>query len=164
MASTVEKGGTFRDVVVSMLEAAGFAAETETREDFKKVDARWLRQEIDGLVKSYVETKDYAGILGKAECLEFLSEYGTLVENGHADRAWLVSKGPISPDGRAAIDAKRGLKALTFAEFQRRILGLRWLPARASGQVRNGGHRQLVCPSTHRCWRRTGRGGAGLDR
>jgi malate dehydrogenase (oxaloacetate-decarboxylating)(NADP+) len=23
---------------------------------------------------------------------------------------------------------------------------------------------KLVCPSTHRCWRRTGRGGAGLDR
>lgn len=124
MTSTIEKGDTFRDLIVSMLEAAGFAAETEGREDFKKVDARWLRQEIDGLVKSYVETKDYAGTLGKAECLEFLAEYGTLVENGRADRAWLISKGPISPDGRAAVDAKRGLKALTFAEFQRRILGL----------------------------------------
>src|SRR5215831_18819707 len=31
---------------------------------------------------------------------------------------------PLSPDGRALVDAKRGCKAMTFAELQRRLLGL----------------------------------------
>ena len=46
------------------------------------------------------------------------------VECGDADRAWLVANGPLSPDGRALVDAKRGCKAMTFAELQRRLLGL----------------------------------------
>ena len=37
-ASTLSKGNAFRDLVASMLEAAGFVAETEVRESFKKVD------------------------------------------------------------------------------------------------------------------------------
>jgi hypothetical protein len=45
MTSTIEKGNTFRNLVASMLEAAGFVAETETREQFKKVDVRWRRED-----------------------------------------------------------------------------------------------------------------------
>jgi hypothetical protein len=122
--STLEKGDSFRDHVASMLEGAGFVAETETREQFKKVDVRWRREDIDGQQRYLVEAKDYTGTLGKDQCTEFVAEYGTLVENGKADRAWLVSKGAISADGRALVDDKRGCKAMTFAEFQRRLLGL----------------------------------------
>lgn len=124
MTSTVEKGDSFRDTVVSMLEAAGFAAESEVREEFKKADARWWREEIDGRMTQLLETKNYDGTLGKAECAEFAAEYGGLVRSGRAHRAWLISKGPISPDGRALVDNEPGLKAMTFAEFQRRLLGV----------------------------------------
>jgi hypothetical protein len=122
--STIAKGNAFRDLVASMLEAAGFVAETETREKFKKVDVRWRREDIDGLQKYFVEAKDHAGTLDKEECGKFATEYGTLIESGDADRAWLVSKGQLSADGRALIDSKRGCKAMTFVEFQRRLLGL----------------------------------------
>jgi hypothetical protein len=124
MATTIQKGDTFRDLVASMLEASGFIAETETRERFKKVDVRWRREDLDGPVKYFVEAKDHAGTLGMDECREFLQDYGTLVDGAHADRAWLISKGQLSPDGRAMVDEKRGCKAMTFAEFQRRLLGL----------------------------------------
>ncbi|CUX66060.1 conserved hypothetical protein [Agrobacterium tumefaciens str. Kerr 14] len=124
ITSTVEKGNAFRDLVVSMLEAAGFACESEIRQNFKKVDAIWRRDDIDGSRLYGIETKDYKSALSKDECVKFAYEYGTLVDAGNLDSAWLVSRGEISPDGRAAIDAKRGLKAFTFAEFQRRLLGL----------------------------------------
>ncbi|WP_271669543.1 NACHT domain-containing protein [Bradyrhizobium sp. CCBAU 51627] len=122
--NTIEKGNAFRDLVASMLESASFIAETETRENFKKVDVRWRREDLDGPLRYFVEAKDYEGTLGLAECREFVSDYGALIESNDADRAWLISKGPISPDGRALVDAKRGCKAMTFAEFQRRLLGL----------------------------------------
>jgi Restriction endonuclease len=122
--TTIERGNTFRDLVASMLEAAGFVAETETREQFKKVDVRWRREDIDGLQKYLVEAKDHAGTLSKDECGTFVTEYGGLIDSGDADRAWLVSKGQLSADGRALVDNKRGCKAMTFAEFQRRLLGL----------------------------------------
>jgi hypothetical protein len=122
--STTEKGDAFRELVVSMLEAAGFVAEPETRTDFKKTDARWRREDLDGQVRYLVETKDYEGTLPKAECTEFVTEYGTLLENKHADRAWLISKGPVSPDGRALVDAKANCRCMTFVEFQRRLLGI----------------------------------------
>jgi hypothetical protein len=72
MTTTTEKGNAFRDLVVSMLEAAGFVAETEVRIAFKKVDTRWRREEIDDPVRHLVEAKDYAGTLGLDECREFL--------------------------------------------------------------------------------------------
>lgn len=122
--STTQKGNAFRDLVASMLEAASFVAETETREEFKKVDVRWRREDLDGPLKYVVEAKDHEGTLGLPECREFVVDYGTLIDKDDADRAWLVSKGPISPDGRALVDGKRGCKAMTFAEFQRRLLGL----------------------------------------
>src|SRR5262249_2346413 len=112
MTTTIQKGDTFRDLVASMLEAAGFIAETETREHFKKVDVRWRREDLDGPLKYFVEAKDHAGTLGMDECREFLQDYGTLVDGGHADRAWLISKGQLSPDGRAMVDEKRGCKAM----------------------------------------------------
>src|SRR4029077_5791345 len=79
---------------------------------------------LNGPVKYLVEAKDYTGTLGMDECREFLGDYGTLVDSGYADHAWLISKGPVSPDGRALVDAKRRLKCMTFAEFQRRLMGL----------------------------------------
>jgi hypothetical protein len=74
--SKVEKGNAFRDLVASMLDAAGFVAEAETRERFKKVDIRWRREDIDGPVRYVVEAR--SGPLGMTECREFLTEYGRL--------------------------------------------------------------------------------------
>src|SRR5436305_3738322 len=76
--TAVQKGNAFRDLIASMLEAAGFAAETETRERFKKVDVRWRREDLDGPVKYVVEARDHAVTVGLDECREFLIEYGTL--------------------------------------------------------------------------------------
>lgn len=122
--TTIQKGNAFRDLVASLLESAGFSAETETREQFKKVDVRWRREDLDGPLKYVVEAKDHVGTLGMDECREFLVDYGSLVDSRHADRAWLISKNQLSPDGRAMVDNKVGCKAMTFAEFQRRLLGL----------------------------------------
>src|SRR5262249_54215785 len=122
--TSTAKGNAFRDLVASMLDAAGFVAEPETRERFKRVDVRWRREDLDWPIKYVVEARDHAGTAGLDECREFLAEYGTLLECGDADRAWLVANGPLSPDGRALVDAKRGCKAMTFAELQRRLLGL----------------------------------------
>lgn len=58
-----------------MLEAAGFVAEAETREQFKKVDVRWRREDLDGPLKYAVEAKDHVGTLGMGECRDFLTDY-----------------------------------------------------------------------------------------
>src|SRR5262249_11750841 len=89
-----------------------------------KVDIRWWREDLDGPLKYFVETKDHAETHALHQCRDFLSEYGTLVEAGRADRAWLVSNGHLTADARALVDAKPGCKAMTFAEFQLRLLGL----------------------------------------
>ncbi|RWC07550.1 MAG: hypothetical protein EOS52_32920 [Mesorhizobium sp.] len=124
MASTIQKGNAFRDHVASILEAAGFYSESEIRVNHKKVDVRWIREDIDGLVRYGVEAKDYAKTLSLEECREFVTDYGALLDSRLIDKAWLVSRGDVSPDGRALIDARPGLKCLTYAELQRRLMGL----------------------------------------
>lgn len=124
MTSSLAKGDAFRDLVDEVLTAAGFRTRPESRLVFKKVDniALWTRDELQGSVRYLFETKDYDGTLPKAECVEFITEYGSLVRSRDADQAWLISKGPISPDGKALIDNEPGLQCLTFLEFQRRLL------------------------------------------
>lgn len=70
--SSVEKGNAFRDLVVSMLEAAGFASESEIRKNFKKVDAIWRRDDIDGPRLHGTETKDYMATLTKTNASTLL--------------------------------------------------------------------------------------------
>lgn len=120
--STIEKGNAFRDLVASILAAANFEPTTETRNDFKKTDCMWVVPEFDGPVRFIGEAKDHGKALTMAYCSEFVAQYGTLVEAKKADRAWLISNGPISPDGRALVDLKTNLRAMTFEEFQRKIL------------------------------------------
>jgi hypothetical protein len=126
MISTTDKGNAFRDVVDQVLSAAGFRTDPEARVHFKKVDNRavYIRDEMNGVVRYLFETKDYEGALPKEACIHFAEEYGTLVDNGEADYAWLVSKGPISPDGKAFVEKRRGLQCLTFVQLQRRLLQL----------------------------------------
>lgn len=123
MAEALKRGNEFRDLVDRVLAAAGFRTSVESRVDFKKVDniAIWTRDEIQGPARYAFEAKDFSGTLPKDECAEFASEYGILVRNRSADCAWLVSRGPISPDGKALIEAA-GLRCSTFLEFQRRLL------------------------------------------
>jgi hypothetical protein len=124
--TTTEQGNTFRDEVCSLLSTAGFnEVKAEIRADFKKADAStiWSSDSILGTLRFLIEAKSYSGTLPKEECALFVTEYLALLENGHADHAWLISKGPISPDGRALIEArqKAGLKCFTFAELQRHL-------------------------------------------
>jgi hypothetical protein len=123
MTSTKISGDTFRDFVGSMLAAAGFKPSNEIRVNHKKVDLVWERYGIDGRTRYLVECKNYTKTLGLDECREFKEDYRDLIANGEADYAWLISKGDISPDGRASVEAVRGLKCFTFAEFQRRLYG-----------------------------------------
>jgi hypothetical protein len=125
MSTTVDRGNTFRDLVLSLLRASGKKALSEKREAFKKVDiaCEWY-DAIDGHRILLVEAKDFNGTLPKRECVEFVAEYGTLVRNDHADGAWLVSRNPVSADARALVAANRGLRCLTFEEFQRQLLQL----------------------------------------
>src|SRR5262245_48047267 len=74
MESTVDKGNRFRDLLVSMLEAAGFAAEGEVRVGHKKVDTKWRREETDGSVQYLVEAKDYESTIDLDLCRDFLSD------------------------------------------------------------------------------------------
>lgn len=124
MTTALEKGDAFRDTVDLVLAAAGFRTNPEARVNFKKVDniAIWSRDDLAGPVTFLFETKDYKGTLPKSECQEFVAEYGSLVRSRHADHAWLISHGPISPDGKALIENEPGLKCFTFWEFQRRLL------------------------------------------
>lgn len=123
-SSTIERGNAFRDLIASMLESAGFFAETEIRTEYKKADVLWRREDIDGSTRYYIEAKDYSSALGLTQCREFVADYDHLVTLGKVDRAWLISKGDLSADGRAYVDSRTNLKAMTFAEFQRRLLGL----------------------------------------
>jgi hypothetical protein len=123
--STVDKGNSFRDVVDSLLAAAGFHTDKEVRLDFKKADlALWITEQFSGPARFAVEAKDYGQTLPLSECSAFVAQYGSLVENRKIDGAWLVSRGPISPDGQAQIEAKHGLSCFTFESFQRRLLNL----------------------------------------
>lgn len=124
--STSKKGDAFRDLVASHLAAAGMQAAAEVLVGFKKADVRasWTRNDLDGPVTYLVETKDYDGTLPLAECTEFAAEYGELVRRGEADRAWLVSRGPVSAAGRSAIEGNRTLRCFTLQELQRTLFGL----------------------------------------
>lgn len=124
--STTQKGDAFRDLVASHLAAAGMHAAAEVLAGFKKADVRatWTRNDLDGPVTYLVEAKDYAGTLPVAECAEFAAQYGELIRQGHADRAWLVSRGPVSPAGRTAIEGNRALRCFTLQELQRTLFGL----------------------------------------
>jgi len=126
VTSALAKGDAFRDLVDQVLSAAGFRTDPEARVKFKKVDNRalWTLDDLQGPVRYLFETKDYNGTLPKTECVEFVSEYGSLVKSRDTDHAWLISKGPISPDGKALIENEPGLYCMTFLEFQRRLLVL----------------------------------------
>ncbi len=128
MTSTIEKGNSFRAVVDEILVAAGFLSQKEIRVNFKKVDVitLWLRDLIDGPTTFLIEAKDFEGTLPPSEVSDFITEYSPLVSGAHkqADRAWLVSKGPISPDRRANVEAYPNLRCFTFEEFQRQIFQL----------------------------------------
>jgi hypothetical protein len=124
--STVQIGNEFRDHVCQLLAAAGFHDITaETREGFKKADAAtvWTQDTLIGRLRFLVEAKDYSGALPKQECINFITEYGTLTDNGTTDHAWLICREQITPDGRALIDAnnRRNLKCFTYAELQRHL-------------------------------------------
>lgn len=124
--SSVEKGNAFRDEVDSLLNAAGFRTVKETRKDFKKADIStlWVRDLVDGPQTFLIEAKDYGSTLDKGECIAFHSEYGELVNKGTADRAWLISRSAVSPDGRKLIESNKDLRCYTFEEFQRQLIGI----------------------------------------
>jgi hypothetical protein len=88
MQSTIERGDSFRDAVVALLEAADIRCVAEVRSEFKKVDivAR-TESDIDGSLTVLIEAKDYRGALPKDKCVEFVVEYGTLVNGRHDHRA-----------------------------------------------------------------------------
>lgn len=125
--STTAKGNAFRDTVAQVLRAAGFIhAETEIQVGYKNADvvALWRRDEMAGEQCYAFETKAYSSSLNLSECSKFANEYGPLVMTGEIDHAWLVSQGPITPEGRKAAQTVKGLQAMTFDELQRRLLRL----------------------------------------
>ncbi|MGO6944239.1 NACHT domain-containing protein [Rhizobium leguminosarum] len=122
MYSTVQKGNAFRDQVVSILAATNFNPLAETRHDHIKVDVTWVAPQFDESLRYFAEAKDYGRTFTKEDCHKFVVEYGPLVSNDENSRAWLISKGPISPDARALVDGHARMKAMTYDEFQRKIL------------------------------------------
>ena len=127
MTTTVARGNTFRDAVSSLLEAAGYHVKNETRIHHKKVDIQsWIKLSIDGPVQYAIEAKDYSHALNMANATEFKTQYGAFLEDGSVDRAWLVSKGSITPDARKLIDGAhhKTMRCFTFAELQREIFNI----------------------------------------
>ena len=125
--STTQKGNAFRDAVAQLLRAAGFAhTETEVQLGYKNADvaAVWLRDEVAGEQRYAFETKAYSASLKLGESSQFAYDYGPLIANDTIDQAWLISQGPITPEGRKAAQSQRGLQAMTFAELQRRLMRL----------------------------------------
>jgi NACHT domain len=109
-----------------MLAAAGFQVASEVKAGAKNTDieAVWTHEELEGQVRYLVETKHYDKALSLALCTEFVTQYGAAIQGGLADRAFLISHGPIAPAGRAFVRQHKhlGLQCFTFEEFQRRIL------------------------------------------
>jgi hypothetical protein len=125
MSTSIQRGDRFRNIVADLLEASGIRAIAEVRDDFKKVDIIARTGDFVGEpITLLIEAKDYTGTLPKADCLEFLHEYGALAKRERGHQGWLVSRGPISPDGRALIESDANLRCFTFAELQRRLLQL----------------------------------------
>jgi hypothetical protein len=123
--STIARGDRFRDAIVRLLEAAGMKCLAEVRDDFKKVDiVATLDSPVDGLTTILIETKDFEGNVPKGTCIEFAHEYGALINQRRSHRAWIISRGPLSPDGRAFIESHERLKCLTLDELHRSIFNI----------------------------------------
>jgi len=122
--STTQIGDEFRDTLASLLGAAGFRATAEVLADYKKADLAltYLRDDVDGVSRYLVEAKSYTNAVPQDECTKFVSAYKPLVDDGTYDRAWLVSRGPISTTGRRAIERHRNLRCFTYQELQRSLL------------------------------------------
>jgi len=122
-ASTTEKGNAFRDLVASILASGGYSPIKEVRADFKRVDIDfWGGEDMDGPYRVLVEAKDYGKTLGSDECRIFGAQSKQLLDQGLATKAWLISRGAVSPDGRRAIESDPRLRCYTFEQFQRQIL------------------------------------------
>lgn len=127
LPSSVQVGNEFRDQVCSLLAAAGFRNVTpEVRIDSKKIDAysEWLTDTMFGTKRVILEAKNFQGTLSKTQCSLFATEYNVKITNNYADHAWLISKNPISPDGRKLIREHRNLECFTYAELQRRLFNV----------------------------------------
>jgi len=127
--SSTTRGNEFRDEVARLLKAAGFTnLEVESKIKFKRVDIStiWKRSSLDGPLRYAVETKSYTKSVPLSECSAFASQYGELVSKGVVDRAWLISNGPISAEGRNLIRGKlaRNLDCMTFSDLQAKLLPL----------------------------------------
>jgi hypothetical protein len=149
--STSSQGNDFRDKVASLLRAAGFSdVKTETSLHYKNVDifSVWKRQSLDGELSYVIETKNYTGLVPFDECSVFASQYGEIVRKGLADRAWLISKGPVSPKGRDQIKSTMGknLDCLTFEELQRRVFWVDGYLDDIGGQYLDSGLRRFYIP------------------
>jgi hypothetical protein len=123
------KGNSFRDEVAALLEAAGFdELELESKIRYKRADIStvWRRSTLDGPLRYAIETKSYTRPVPLDECSEFAAQYGDLVRKGDIDRAWLISKGPISGEGRNQIRETyaRNLDCMTFSDLQAKLLPL----------------------------------------
>jgi energy-coupling factor transporter ATP-binding protein EcfA2 len=122
MPSTTHSGNSFRDAVRILLEAAGYInIQVEKPLPGKNVD---IYAERRGLIQERVafETKAYQGTLSNGVANEFSSDYGALLLKKHIHKAFLVSKGPISPSAYASLETHQ-TSGMTYDEFQRHIFG-----------------------------------------
>lgn len=121
--TSLDSGDEFRDHIADLLQAAGHKCYIEKRENFKKVDilCEW-HDNFYGKRTLLVEVKNHSGTLRKKDCIDFLYEYKSLIESKKADAAWLISRGPISPDGKELIDSEKNISCFTYHEFQKRIM------------------------------------------
>lgn len=142
MASTTEKGNAFRNHVARVVAAAGWEVESvEVRAAHIKADAlTWTSMNgLGSIDRLLIEAKDYDGVLPKDPCTKFIADYGGLVSKGEYGAAWLVSKGPISPDAKAMVESHRGLQAIDFATLQRRLFNIDQLIEGAISEYRMEG-------------------------
>ena len=142
MPSTTEKGNAFRDDVARFLAAAGWELrDTEVRVDHIKVDAlAFAVLDAFGDTQAiYIEAKHYNGGLPKSECQSFISEYGPLIRAPGSGQAWLVSRGPISPDARELVNAQPGMRAMDFLGLLRRLFNTDQLIEAAIAEYRRRG-------------------------
>ena len=149
MPSTIEKGNAFRDHVARVLAAAGWELKgTEVRVGHIKVDtmAFGVLGSFGDTTTVHVETKDYTGNLSKDECHRFIADYEPLVRGPASGEAWLVSKGPITPDAREMVNAHTGMRAMDFVGLQRRLFDMDRLIEGAVAEHRREGVTSYFIP------------------
>jgi len=148
--NSTAQGNGFRDAIASLLRAAGYDVQIEHLLGGKAVDI-FARKRIQfGSETLIVEAKDYKGNLPLEQTYRFIEQYGSLTRDRLANRALLVTRFDLTPDGKSAIESNpNALNHYTWHNLQREVFGAeRYLAALVNEYEKSGLAHYYIKPKT----------------